>query len=243
MNKNKLLLALYTITIVALIFLTFGNEVYQTTVTKRIVATAIAVVLASMLLLLIFLLHTYTKLKKNNQQLFKKYKQEVEIYNTYYAQREWHKERIKELERKVEELNQQLYGESPSKIKYEHSTLEEENKQRLLNKILDVMYNNEEIYSHEFSLQRLSELVGAPYKHVSQVINEIYKINFNNMLNEFRVREACRRLAEDENYTNYTIEAIAESIGFKSRSNFISTFKKLTGITPSEYKRIATKQQ
>jgi AraC-like DNA-binding protein len=189
------------------------------------------------------LLHTYTKLKKNNQQLFKKYKQEVEIYNTYYAQREWHKERIKELERKVEEMNQQLYGVSPSKLKYEHSTLEEENKQRLLNKILDVMYNNEEIYSHEFSLQRLSELVGAPYKHVSQVINEIYKINFNNMLNEFRVREACRRLAEDENYTNYTIEAIAESIGFKSRSNFISTFKKLTGITPSEYKRIATKQQ
>ena len=115
MNKNKLLLALYTITIVALIFLTFGNEVYQTTVTKRIVATAIAVVLASMLLLLIFLLHTYTKLKKNNQQLFKKYKQEVEIYNTYYAQREWHKERIKELERKVEEMNQQLYGVSPSK--------------------------------------------------------------------------------------------------------------------------------
>ena len=140
-------------------------------------------------------------------------------------------------------MNQQLYGVSPSKLKYEHSTLEEENKQRLLNKILDVMYNNEEIYSHEFSLQRLSELVGAPYKHVSQVINEIYKINFNNMLNEFRVREACRRLAEDENYTNYTIEAIAESIGFKSRSNFISTFKKLTGITPSEYKRIATKQQ
>jgi AraC-like DNA-binding protein len=105
------------------------------------------------------------------------------------------------------------------------------------------MYNNKEIYSHEFSLQRLSELVGAPYKHVSQVINEMYKFNFNNLLNEFRVREACRRLAEDDIYTNYTIEAIAESIGFKSRSNFISTFKKLTGITPSEYKRIATKQQ
>ena len=243
MSKNKLLITLYIITIISLIFLTFGNEYYQTTVTKRIVATTIAVVLASMLLLLIFLLHTYTKLKKNNQQLFKKYNQVAEIYNTYYAQREWYRERIKELERKVEEMNHQLYGESPSKIKYEHSTLEEENKQRLLNKILEVMYNNKEIYSHEFSLQRLSELVGAPYKHVSQVINEMYKFNFNNLLNEFRVREACRRLAEDDNYTNYTIEAIAESIGFKSRSNFISTFKKLTGITPSEYKRIATKQQ
>ena len=129
MSKSKLLITLYIITIVSLIILTFGNEYYQTTVTNRIVATAIAVVLASMLLLLIFLLHTYTKLKKNNQQLFKKYKQEVEIYNTYYAQREWHKERIKELERKVEEMNQQLYGVSPSKLKYEHSTLEEENKQ------------------------------------------------------------------------------------------------------------------
>lgn len=242
MNKNKLLLTLYIITIVALIFLTFGNDCYQTTITKRIVATAITVVVASMLLFLIFLLHTYNKLKKNNQKLYNKYKQEVEIYNTYYAQREWHKERIKELEEKVEELNQQLYGASPPRIKYEHSTLEEENKQRLLNKILEVMYNNDEIYSHEFSLQRLSELVGAPYKHVSQVINEIYKINFNNLLNEFRVREACRRLTEDEKYTNYTIEAIAESIGFKSRSNFISTFKRLTGITPSEYKRFASGQ-
>lgn len=242
MNRNKLLLTLYILAIVSLIFLTFGNECFQTTVTKRIVASAIAVVLASMLLFLIFLLHTYNKLKKTNQQLYKKYKQEVEIYNTYYAQREWHKKRIKELEEKVEELNQQLYGASPPKLKYEHSTLEEENKQKLLNRILDVMYNNDEIYSHEFSLQRLSELVDAPYKHVSQVINEIYKINFNNLLNEFRVREACRRLAEDEQYTNYTIEAIAEGIGFKSRSNFISTFKRLTGITPSEYKRFASGQ-
>ena len=36
-----------------------------------------------------------------------------------------------------------------------------------------------------------------------------------------------------------TNETIAEGVGFKSRSHFIRTFKMVTGLTPSQYQKIA----
>ena len=44
------------------------------------------------------------------------------------------------------------------------------------------------------------------------------------------------------NYGNYTIEAISESVGFKSRSTFVTSFKRITGLTPSQYQRMAREE-
>ncbi len=46
-------------------------------------------------------------------------------------------------------------------------------------------------------------------------------------------------MSDTENYGNYTIGAIAESVGFRSSTNFIAAFKKLPGVTPSHYLRLA----
>jgi AraC-like DNA-binding protein len=82
-------------------------------------------------------------------------------------------------------------------------------------------------------------MVKTKRNYVSQVINEKYDNNFNHLLNEYRIKESCRRMNDTDNYGNYTIESIALSVGFKSRSNFISTFKRFTGLTPSAYLKIA----
>ena len=74
-------------------------------------------------------------------------------------------------------------------------------------------------------------------KKVSQVINEKAGCNFNNLINEYRIKEACRRMNDTEQYGKYTIEAISTSVGFKSRSTFLLQFKRVTGLTPSEYQR------
>lgn len=47
---------------------------------------------------------------------------------------------------------------------------------------------------------------------------------------------------DKDNYGKYTIETIAESVGFKSRSNFTTVFKRITYFTPSEYLKISNKQ-
>lgn len=62
-------------------------------------------------------------------------------------------------------------------------------------------------------------------------------------INEYRIREACRRLLDDENYGNITFSAIGESVGFSSQVSFNRTFKKVTGITPSLYRKMAEEER
>lgn len=103
-------------------------------------------------------------------------------------------------------------------------------------RLTEVMDSSDEIYSVGFSVSRLAKLTGLHEKEVSRVINEKWGMNFNAWLNEYRCKEACRRLPLPE-YSNLTIEAIAESLGFRSRSHFASVFRKITGMSPSEYRK------
>lgn len=122
------------------------------------------------------------------------------------------------------------------------SSMDSEESQALVEKIIDVMENSDEIFSPDFSIERLSALVGSKYRYVSQVINEQFDCNFNTYIAKYRIREACKRLSDVDNYGRLTFEAIANSVGYKSRSAFASAFKSVTGLTPSEYKNIAISQ-
>jgi len=70
-------------------------------------------------------------------------------------------------------------------------------------------------------------------------LTERFNKNFNQLLGEYRIREACRRFGDQENYGNLTVEAIGASVGFKSRSYFAAIFKKITGLTPTQYAKEA----
>lgn len=123
--------------------------------------------------------------------------------------------------------------------KYQNSTLGDDDKAALTDRILKVFENGEEIFESNFDMNRLAELVGSTYKNVSQTVNEQLGKNFNQVLNEYRIKEACRRLNDQATYGNYTIEAIGESVGYGSRSTFVTQFKTLTGLTPSEFQNQA----
>ncbi|MGN0222946.1 MAG: helix-turn-helix domain-containing protein [Muribaculaceae bacterium] len=126
--------------------------------------------------------------------------------------------------------------------KYRQSNLDDEDKELLRAKIEDTMAHSSEIFSSDFSAQQLAEAIGEHYKKVSQIINECYGCNFNAFINKYRVQEACRRMADRQTYGNLTIEGLGQSVGFKSRSTFINAFKANTGLTPSEYIKLASDQ-
>lgn len=129
------------------------------------------------------------------------------------------------------------------KKKYSCSVLDEQTKDALLEKIADVMGNVDVVCSVDFSIKQLCDMVGSNTTYVSQVINERYGMNFKALLNEKRVGEACRRLSDVEHFGNYTIEAVAQSVGFKSRTNFSIVFKRITGLSASEFQKAARSRQ
>lgn len=123
--------------------------------------------------------------------------------------------------------------------KYLSSNLGERQRLELAERIQDVMENTTAFCDCDFSLDTLAELVGSNKKYVSQVINDTFGKSFNNYINPYRIHLAQRRFADTGHYGNLTMKAIAESVGFKSYSSFISVFRKVTGITPSLYRDMA----
>lgn len=101
------------------------------------------------------------------------------------------------------------------------------------------MDETEEVYSPEFSLEHLTELVEISPRALSSVLNNHLGTTFRDLLNQYRVRRACRLLSDIENYGYLTIEAIANNVGYKSRTSLTTAFKKEIGMAPSEYQRIA----
>lgn len=110
----------------------------------------------------------------------------------------------------------------------------------LFNKIVRVFNDIDYISRPDFNLNMLAEAVGSNTKYVSQVINETYGKNFKTILNERRISEASKRLADQQHYKNRTIQAIYEEVGYTNAVSFIRSFRKINGMTPSEYIRMST---
>jgi AraC-like DNA-binding protein/Tfp pilus assembly protein PilF len=87
-----------------------------------------------------------------------------------------------------------------------------------------------------FSLQELSELLNRRERYISQAISEIGKTSFPNLINNLRINEARRLMAE---YPDLPILEIVKKTGFGSRQSFYRNFKQATGFSPSEYQQQA----
>lgn len=141
--------------------------------------------------------------------------------------------------RRLRERNHSLYLQVQNAVKeeekYKNSSLDDKRRTEIVGKIEAVLADKELLCSEDMSLKRLADLTATPYKLVSQSINEHWQKNFSQLLAEYRIHEACRRMQDRDRYGSYSIEGIGASVGFHTRSNFVTTFKRITGLTPSEY--------
>lgn len=107
---------------------------------------------------------------------------------------------------------------------------------------LEAMASSPEPLTPDFTLAQLSTLTGIHTRILSQAINECAHCRFPQFVNEYRIREACRRFNDTANYGQFTIEAIGQSVGL-SRTSFHRMFKKTTGLTPAQYREAALKEK
>ena len=210
----------------------------------------LCLVCAAVLLAFSIIYHIQNKqLKQRNKRLYMQAQQAVRSYQREKENRAYYESKIAQINSKLHDSTEpEPADDTEAKRKdndlqddgkYHSSSLSENRYYELLEKIQTVLDNADEILNPSFSIDRLSRLVNSNYHYVSQVINKNFGKNFNMLLGELRVRHACMMLVDNERYGNMTIETIASECGFKSRSNFVSVFKKVTGLTPSNYKRMS----
>lgn len=118
--------------------------------------------------------------------------------------------------------------------KYAKSGLDEKEVTALSKKLEELMITQKPYLDPELSLKKLAGLMGVSTNNLSQVINSEKSKNFFDYINSFRIKELMNKLNSDEN-RQFTILSLAMDSGFNSKSAFNASFKKLTGLTPSEY--------
>jgi len=123
--------------------------------------------------------------------------------------------------------------------KYEKSTLAPERAEHYLNRLVQVMETEKLYREGDLSVQKLAERLSIPANHLSQIINERLGQNFTDFVNSYRVKEV-QRMMVDPAKKHYSLLAIAEEVGFKSKSAFNAVFKKHANMTPSEFRKIAS---
>ena len=125
--------------------------------------------------------------------------------------------------------------------KYANTGLKDEDAERILNSLEQLMQDQKPFLDPETTIDKLAGLVNTNRHTLSQVLNERAAKSFYDYINQYRVNEA-KRLLLDESYSNQKIASIAYDAGFNSLSAFNDVFKKMTGTTPSQFKK-STQQE
>lgn len=117
------------------------------------------------------------------------------------------------------------------------SNLEEATVQARYQAILQLMERDKPWLDAGFSLQDLSTRLATNQKYISQAINMYSDTGFSGMMNRYRVNEARRLILEGK--PDASLNDIALSSGFTNRVSFYRQFKEITGISPSEFVKLA----
>ena len=119
--------------------------------------------------------------------------------------------------------------------KYEKSGLKSKDAKQYLDQLMKYMVEKKPYLDVDLSIHDVSEELGMPRHYLTQVINGMLGKNFYTFINEYRIEEVKKLLA-DKAYSKFTLTSIAFEAGFNSKSSFNSVFKTATGMTPSQFK-------
>lgn len=100
---------------------------------------------------------------------------------------------------------------------------------------LEALLISDKIFLDEnLTLAETARRLGTNTSYLSRLINDHYQVNFSAFLNRYRVEEAKKMILDDK-YNNFSMEGIAKSSGFRSKSTFNQAFKNSTGLTPTQF--------
>ena len=122
----------------------------------------------------------------------------------------------------------------------QHANSEKNDASEKLASELQQLFETEKIYRQQgLNVDDVVKRLNTNSKYLSNVVSQYYGKNFTGYVNTFRVDEAIEILKQQQDkgskYANYTIQAVAEEVGFSGKSAFYLAFNKIIGVSPLEY--------
>lgn len=85
----------------------------------------------------------------------------------------------------------------------------------------------------DLTLQRIARKLSLPQRDVSRAVNDCAGVNVSQYVNRFRVEAACLALRQ----TDQLVTQVMFDAGFVTKSNFNKEFSRVTGTSPSGWRR------
>lgn len=120
--------------------------------------------------------------------------------------------------------------------KYTNSSLSKKQILDFQNQLKKAMEQEKLYLNRNLSIDIVAHNANISKQHISEVLNVHMNTNFQDFINSYRVKAFIHSVKNNE-YKNYTILAVANEVGFNSKSTFNAVFKKFKGVTPTEFKK------
>ena len=91
-------------------------------------------------------------------------------------------------------------------------------------------------YSKDLNMAVVSNYISMNYSLFSYTFKRYVGTNFVNYLKNIRIGEAKKLLIE----TDMKVHEISKAVGYEHEKHFMKTFKNITGLTPSQYRKNLT---
>jgi AraC-like DNA-binding protein len=107
---------------------------------------------------------------------------------------------------------------------------------QLAERIQNHMLLHKPYLSHYLNLDELANQLSMHPRALSVAIKNNFQTNFYEFINSYRIEEA-KIMLQDPDKPNLTMIEILGDSGFNSKATFNAIFKKLIGMTPTQYRR------
>ena len=103
--------------------------------------------------------------------------------------------------------------------------------------LLHLMEVRQVFLDPEITLPKLAAMVNCSVNHLSQAVNSGFNMSFFDFLNSYRIEEA-KKILVNQNSLAQSVLDVSFAVGFNSNSAFYAAFKKSTGQTPAQFRRL-----
>lgn len=159
----------------------------------------------------------------------------VSIFYFYYKQQKEKHYRFLKIIKNLKESQVSDNNLQTDKIETQpKQTIDEE----LIEKIaigLKKLEQKETFLDPNFKLAFVAKKLNTNTAYLSQYFNQVMQKTFSEYTQELRIQYVLQKLKDSSYFRKYTLQAIAEEVGYKDANTLVRVFKKQTGLSPNYY--------